>query len=208
MRIYICMLCISAFLLTFATLPPASPPKRFTLTDESSVWDLLDYFGKIRLHAIDTLSVKGASVERGKELVYQGWTTASDGKRTKKQSKYFTCTACHNTVREFDDLMESSPQVRLEYAVQNKLPFLQAATFFGIVNRETFFNGGYQKKYAHIPEIATARESLRKAIQICSVEFAKGRQLEDWEVESVLMFFWTLELRFKDLKITAEEREK
>lgn len=211
MRLYIYLVCMCASLVGFASLPTQSPlpdHKRFTLTDESPVWDILDYFGKIRLHAIDTVSVKGASVERGKDIVTQGWTMSAEGKRTKKQSKYFTCTACHNTVREFDDLMESNPQIRLEYAVQNKLPFLQAATFFGIVNRETFFNGGYQKKYAHVPEIATARESLRRAIQVCAVEFAKGRALEDWEIESVLMFFWTLELRFKDLKITPDERGK
>ena len=84
-------------------------------------------------------------VQQGKELVHQG-RTKYQGKNSKSISKHFTCTTCHNTVSETDNLkFANSSQHRLDYAYNTGLPFLQGSTFFGIVNRENWYNGDYQK---------------------------------------------------------------
>jgi cytochrome c5 len=179
----------------------------FTFTDETPVWEVLTYFGKVRLHKPDT-SVKGATIQRGKELVLQGWTTTPEGKKGKRQSKFFVCTSCHNVSKEFDDLADNDPQNRLEYAAKNKLPFLQGSTLFGAVNRETFYNGDYQKKYGSVPDIAAAYYDLRKAIHVCATQCSQGRPLEKWEMESVMLYLQTLQLKMGDLNINKDDYEK
>jgi mono/diheme cytochrome c family protein len=96
----------------------------------------------------------------------------------------------------------------LKYAIENNVPYLQGTTFFGIVNREKFFNGDYQQLYATAPDIQAARADLRKAIGVCATNGAQGRALEAWETESILAYFWTLQLRLSDLSLTKEDREK
>ncbi|MCH2043171.1 MAG: cytochrome c [Saprospiraceae bacterium] len=177
------------------------------ITDETTVWEIYAKLGKIELHKVNT-KVKGYSAERGKELVHQGYTTAPNGKRTKIQSKFFKCTSCHNTVKEFDTMTDNDPQNRLDYAVKNDIPFLQGSTFFGIVNRKSFYNGDYQKKYASVPDIVASYRDIRKAIHVCATQCAQGRELEDWEMESVLAYFWELQLKIGDLEITDVEKEK
>lgn len=176
--------------------------------DDTPVWDVLTFFGKVRLHAVDT-TVEGASAEKGKEIVTKGFTThPKTGRKTQRQSKYFTCIACHNTSREFADMADNSSKNRLDYAIKNNMPFLQGSTFFGIVNREKYYNGGYQEKYGSVPDIKAAHTDLRKAIHVCATQCSQGRALEAWEMESVLAYFWTLQLRLSDLNFSAEEREK
>lgn len=175
--------------------------------DSMTVWDIFEKLGKIKLHRINT-KLEAVSVQRGYELVHEGQTTSPDGKRTKRQSKHFVCTSCHNTVRETDNLKSIKPEDRLAYSREHKVPFLQGSPFFGIVNRVTFYNNDYQKKYSDIPDIKRANRDIRQAIQICATECARGRALEDWEIESILAYFWTLQLKVTDLKLTETSRKK
>ena len=85
-------------------------------------------------------------IASGKEIVENGVTTIN-GKKTSKQSKHFSCRSCHNSEREDLDIGNPNPTDRLKYAIDHKLPFLQATTFWGIVNRESWYNGDYVKKY-------------------------------------------------------------
>lgn len=146
-----------------------------------------------------------SSAEQGKELVHQGYTSKNTWGKTRKQSKHFVCTSCHNVTKEFENTTENDPQKRLDYAVEHDLPFLQGSTFYGIVNRTSFYNGDYFKKYGDL--VVDARHDIRKSIQLCATECAQGRALADWEIESILKYFWTLQYRVKDIKLNEESKD-
>ena len=150
-------------------------------------------------------SIEGASAENGKNLVLNGFAQKPKGGKSRKQSKHFVCTSCHNIEIEDPDLSVSDPQARLEYVNQNGLPFLQGTTLFGAVNRTSFYNGDYEKKYGDLVE--PTRNNLREAIQLCAIECSQGRKMKDWELESVLMYLWTLELKLEDLKLEENDFE-
>lgn len=176
-----------------------------TLSMEDDLWTVYGRLGKIRFNAVNT-DVKGVSVERGRDLVFTGTCDKADGKgRTKIQSPFFRCTACHNVKKEFADLTNINSEARLQYAIERDLPFLQGSTFYGLVNRRTFYNDDYQKKYGHVPIIKAANKDIRQAIQLCATQCAQGRWLEDFEVESLLAYFNTLGLKLKDLNLSNEE---
>lgn len=150
--------------------------------------------------------VKGASVERGYDLVHKGVADKPVGSgNTKRQSKHFVCTSCHNTTIEQSDLTQFIPQDRLDYAIEHNLPFLQGTTLYGAVNRQTYYNGDYDKKYGDL--VKDARNDIRGAINLCAVECAQGRPLKEWELESILMYLWQLELKLQDLNLTPDEQE-
>ncbi len=150
-------------------------------------------------------NVKGASAERGYDLVHKGITEKPKGiGKTKRQSKHFVCTSCHNTTIEQSDLTQFDPQDRLDYAIEHDLPFLQGTTLYGAVNRETYYNGDYDKKYGDL--VKDARNDIRGAINLCAVECAQGRPLKEWELESILMYLWQLELKVSDLDLSADEQ--
>ena len=92
-----------------------------------------------------------------------------------KQSKHFVCTSCHNIQKEDPDLSIADPQARLEYARDMELPYLPGTTLYGAVNRTSFYNGDYEKKYGDL--VKPARNNLREAIQLCAVECSQGRAL-------------------------------
>ena len=142
-------------------------------------------------------------VEQGKELVYEGRTIGPDGKQSRFISKYYNCLSCHNTVKEDPNPAVSDPEARLDYAIQNDIPFLQATTFRGIVSRESFYNGDYEKKYGDLVE--PARNNLREAIQLCAVQCAQGRKLESWELEAILAYFWTIDYTLAELNLSDDE---
>ena len=175
--------------------------------DAMGVGEIYKKLGKIPMHEVRK-DVKGVSAEKGKEIVFKGITTDPNGKRIKKQSKFYTCIACHNTVKEFDDLTDISAESRLDYAIKNKIPYLQGSSLYGIVNRTNFYNDEYQKKYGGVPGIVESKTDLRAAIQVCATTCSQGRALEDWELESVLAYFWTIELKVADLKLTDEQKDK
>jgi len=184
-----------------------SSKEQFYLSDDDTVWGIYEKLGKIKMNTVNT-SIEGVSAEKGRDIIYNGSSAKQDGNgRTSNQSPYFKCTACHNVGRELNDLADISSEKRLEYAVENDLPFLQGTTFHGIVNRKTFYNDGYQKKYGHVPIIKASNTDIRQAIQLCATQCAQGRELEDWEIESVLAFYWTLELKVKDLNLDADGKK-
>ncbi len=174
------------------------------LQDSMPLSELLQTLGEAPpIHQART-DLPGVSVERGRELATMGYTTMPSGKRSKRISRFFVCTACHNLQREDPDLSTSDPQARLKYTAKHQLPFLQGTTFYGLVNRRTFYNGDYDKKYGDLVKLA--RNNLRAAIQLCAVECSQGRELAPWEVESLLAYFWTLELKVGDLGLSANEK--
>ncbi len=144
-------------------------------------------------------SIFGVSAKRGKSLVVDGISTKPGGGKTKKQSKHFVCTSCHNLEREDPDLRFPDPQARLEYTNAKGMPFLQGTSLYGAVNREEFYNDDYYKKYGDL--VIAARNNIREAIQLCAVECAQGRKLKDWELESVLAYLWTIDLKVSDLNL-------
>jgi cytochrome c len=143
-------------------------------------------------------------VRMGEELVKYGRTIGPNNKRSSFISKYYVCTTCHNLVQEDPDLSVSDPETRLDYAIEHQLPFLQGTTFKGIVNRESWYNDDYVKKYGD-EKVKIAHENLREAIQLCAIECSQGRPMKDWEVEAVLAYFWTLEYTLGDLGLTQND---
>jgi mono/diheme cytochrome c family protein len=142
-------------------------------------------------------------VERGRDLVLKGITADIYDQKTTKQSKHFVCTSCHNIEREDPDLRYSDPEARLEYVVEKGLPFLQGTALYGAVNRTSFYNDDYVKKYGDLVE--KAKDDLRGAIQLCAVECSQGRKLDPWELESVLAYLWSIQLKMEDLQLEEEE---
>ena len=157
-----------------------------TMTDETPVTEVLKELGaEPAAHLVDK-SVDNVSVEAGERLVLEGIASSPWGGKTRRQSKHFVCTSCHNVVKEDPDLRVADPEARLAYAAENGMPFLPGTTLYGVVNRKTFYNGDYEKKYGDL--VRTAREDLREAIALCATECAQGRELENWEMESVLSY--------------------
>jgi mono/diheme cytochrome c family protein len=190
---------LAAFVLFFSGVSK----KAFIATTDSPVAETLEQLGDDPLPHKPDLSVPGASVKKGEELVLTGITEKPGGGKTSKQSKNFVCTACHNLQREDPDLRVSDPQARLEYTKENGMPFLPGTTLYGAVNRTSFYNGFYEKKYGDL--VYAARNDLREAIQLCATQCSQGRLYEDWELESVLAYLWTLELKLSDLNLSEEQ---
>lgn len=178
-----------------AETPPLSP--------NQSVAQLLETFGDKPLpHKVKTGG--NVSAERGKDIVLNGFSD-QNGRKSKRQSKHFTCIACHNVEREDPDLANPSPEARLKYVTENGLPFLQGSPLYGIVNRTKFYNGDYYKKYGDL--VNPARDNIREAIQLCAVECSQGRALKSFEIESILAYLWTIDLKLSDLLLAPEEME-
>ncbi len=154
-------------------------------------------------HAPDH-SVRNASAEAGKSIVFNGYGIKANGKKGKRVSRHFECIACHNVVREDPNLLDPDPEARLTYASEHQIPFLQGTTFYGISNRTSFYNGDYEKKYGEL--VDQARHNIREAIQVCATECSQGRRLKDWEVESILAYFQTIQLKFGDLEVSDQDR--
>lgn len=174
------------------------------LADESSeLARILEALGDDPSPHQANLAIPGASVEQGAAIVLSGYATSPEGKTLTKQSKHFVCTSCHNIQKEDPDLSIADPQARLIYARDNNLPYLPGTTLYGAVNRTFFYNGDYEKKYGDL--VKPARNDLREAIQLCAIECSQGRKLEDWELESVLAYLWTIGLKLEDLQLSPDD---
>ena len=150
--------------------------------------------------------VKGASVKRGRDIVLKGRTESPYGGKSDRVSRHFVCTSCHNVERDEPNLLASDPLARLKYVNEKGLPFLQGSALYGIVDRRSFYNDDYVKKYGDLVE--PARNDLRESIHLCATECAQGRPLEAWEMESVLSYLWTIGLKLGDLDLTEGERKQ
>ncbi len=147
--------------------------------------------------------VSSMQVQQGKDFVHFGRTIDEFGKKTNYISKHFVCTHCHNVVQEDPDLSSRDPEERLEFAISQNLPFLQGTTFHGIVNRKSWYNDDYEKKYGE--KVKAANKDLKKAIQLCAIECSQGRELQEWEIEAILAYFWTLQVKLGDLNLQSED---
>ena len=184
--------------------------KVFTLSDmpeeewneKTPVSELLTKFGEARPDHMPS-DMSPENIERGRELMHNGFTTGPDGKKTRLQSRHFVCTNCHNMTKEDPDLRVSNPDTRLDYAIENGLPFLQGTTMYGTVNKVSWYNGDYYKKYGDL--VKPANKSLKEAIHLCAVVCSQGRDFNDWEMDAVLAYLWSLEYKLGDLPLTEED---
>ena len=190
--------CIGIILIMAWTYKPAE-----NITDKSVI-TVLEELGVDYSAKRPNMSIPGVSAEVGRSIIEDGFAPKPGGGKTGQQSKHFVCTSCHNTEREDPDLRVSDPETRLSYTSDRDMPFLQGTTLYGAVNRDSYYNGDYYKKYGDL--VDAARNDVRGAIQLCAVECAQGRSLEDWEVESILAYMWTKELQMEDLNLNSEEK--
>lgn len=119
-------------------------------------------------------------------------------------SPHFNCTDCHNMVKETEDITDLDPQNRLDYLVENNLPYTPGSSLYGIYNRSKFYNDDYDKKYGEL--VIDARDTLENAIQLCAEYCASGRPLVDWELNAIMHYFKSQELKIKDLDLNSQEQ--
>lgn len=165
--------------------------------EKTKLVDVLESFGQAKpKHYMEPTEEQ---IKMGEQLVLEGRITDSLGNKTKYISKYFPCTSCHNLVKEDPVISVSDPDARLTYAIENKIPFLQGTTFWGIVNRESWYNDDYYLKYGDA--VKQANNSLRTSIQLCAIECSQGRPLDKWEEDAILAYYWSLQLTIGDLDL-------
>lgn len=172
--------------------------------DETAVYTILEKLGeKLPAHAPKELNEE--KIKQGRELILYGRTTGPNGKKSKFISKYYVCTSCHSTSQEDPDLSKFDPEARLDYVAGKGMKFLQGSPFFGIANRESWYNDDYYLKYGDL--VKPANGSLAEATQLCAKVCSSGRYLEDWELEAILAYFWDIQIQMGDLNLSAEEKE-
>ncbi|MFK7756627.1 MAG: cytochrome c [Flavobacteriales bacterium] len=200
LRLGMCVLCASGSLVLLSSVQErkAQPTK-----DDKVAGQLIGLGMEKPAHYIENATPE--LIKRGEELIFLGKTTPPEGESSNHISKFYKCVSCHNTVKEDPDLTVINQQARLDYAVQNDLPYLQGSTFYGIVNRESWYNDDYVKKYGSLVE--NAKNSLQGSVQLCAEVCAQGRTLKDWEMESILAYFWSIGLKKSDLTWNKEEYE-
>lgn len=157
--------------------------------------------GKKYNHSIKQVDAELAEV--GKQLIFKG-KSKYQGKKGKLISIHFVCTDCHNLTKETENPADLSSESRLDYAVKNKLKFLPASTFWGIYNRNAWYNGDYIKKYGDI--IKNAKDTLEQAVQVCAKYCSSGRFLEPWELKGIMHYFKQNELKIKDLPLSEADK--
>lgn len=141
----------------------------------------------------------------GEDLFING-RAIIDGKMTSRISKHYECISCHNNVIEEQFLSSPGPESRVSFAKEKGIPFLQGTSLYGTVNRKTWYNGDYEKKYGSL--VISSRDTLANAIQLCAEVCSQGRRLSEGELEAFMHYFWSLEYTLEDLGITPSELEK
>lgn len=193
---YILALVILGYL-TLATSP--TPEGHLTVADEQALLqEVFQALGQPQRGDNVARPVDGASAELGERIILEGL-----GANGKRQSKHFVCTSCHNVVKEDPNLLNADPEARLDYAINNDLPFLAGTTLYGAVNRTSYYNGDYDKKYGDL--VKPARKDLRAAIQLCATECAQGQALSAAEMESVVGYLQQIGLKMADLDLSDDE---
>jgi mono/diheme cytochrome c family protein len=167
---------------------------------EMNVYDLLLSLGDEPMkHTLSKPTEE--QVRQGEDIVLLG-KTEKDGKMSNFVSKFYTCTSCHNIAQEDPVITNFDPQARLEYVSKKGIPFLQGSTFWGMVNRETWYNDDYVIKYGDL--VKPARNDLTEAVQLCAQVCSQGRKLEKWELDAVMAYLWSLQLKVSDLDLPDE----
>lgn len=157
-------------------------------------------------HGATPRGLDSIQVQRGRQIVLEGRAqTSPGGGRGKWVSKFYNCNSCHNLIFEEPHARNTDPEARLAHARENDIPFLQGTMLYGAVNRLRWYNGDYEEKYGKLVE--KARYDLRASIQLCATQCAQGRALKDWEMEAVVAYLWTRELRLGDLGLKNTQIE-
>lgn len=186
----------------FACVFSAFKATETTVNKEISIYTLLKSFGEeMPAHARENASAE--QIEKGRDLVFKGRALGPNGKMSNYISKFYVCTSCHSPVREDPDLRIFDPEARLSYVSENKQKFLQGSPFYGIANRKTWYNDDYVLKYGDL--VKPASKSLAEATQLCAKVCSSGRYLEDWELEAILAYYWSNQIKLKDLDLSAKE---
>ncbi|MBL4709081.1 MAG: cytochrome c [Flavobacteriales bacterium] len=173
-------------------------------SNETPIYELLKAFGEpMPKHA--PASMNEEIVKRGRDLVFEGRTIGPNGNKSKYISKFYTCVSCHSPIQEDPNLQFFDPQARLDHAAKNNLKFLQGSTFYGIANRESWYNDDYVLKYGALVEPAS--KDLAEATQLCAKVCSSGRYLENWELEAILAYYWSNQLKLGDLDLSDTEKE-
>jgi len=173
--------------------------------EDTNLQEVLSYLGAPKpLHYMENPSPE--MVKMGRDLVWDGKTVGPNGSKSTYVSKHFMCTSCHNMEIEDPNLRFSNPETRLDYAIEKDIPYLQGTTFYGMVNRETWYNDDYILKYGDL--VKPAHDNLREAIQLCAKECSQGRPLEQWEEDAILAYSWSLQYKMGDLNLNANNWKK
>jgi len=196
---------IVALSLLLVLLISAGTTATLSVEVEETLFELLKEQGEAKpLHYIE--NIDPALAIAGEGIVKKGHAHWPDGSRSRRQSKYFVCTDCHNVEQEDPVLSNADPETRLQFAFERGLPFLQGTTFWGMVNREKWYNGDYYKKYGDL--VTNTRDTLVNAIQLCATVCSQGHELGDKEMEAILHYFWSLQLMVGDIGMSQEDEEK
>ncbi|MDB4089563.1 cytochrome c [Flavobacteriales bacterium] len=156
--------------------------------------------GEMPLHFIASNQLDSNKVKMGYNLVNTGYMNS----KSKKQSKHFVCTDCHNVGREDPDLTKNNPDTRLNYVAEKNMNFLPGTTLFGQVNKRHWYNEDYFKKYGEL--VVPARDTLENAIQLCATVCSQGRELEKDEMEAVMHYLNSIGYTVEDINLTDFEK--
>lgn len=211
-------------------LRPLAAEEAKPVGPETSVESLLGKHGRdVFTRVVDQKKVGDKSYDFdqyaawGRDLVLKGFVEKPPAgpAPSARLSKYYRCTHCHNVVREDARLTVSDPEAREKILIaaapgHNQLRdgtgpnLVPGTTFWGMVNRDRYYNDYYAKYNTLKTAEGTAMnpERLTDAIQICSRFCSAGRYPEPWELDSLVAYFWTLELRLKDLDLSPEDQKK
>jgi mono/diheme cytochrome c family protein len=204
--LFIVFISIFSWFLFNSNSPKQTKLKTFTdAMNNVSAETLLIELGAITKpsHYLEKVDLEQA--ELGRQLIFLGYATRN-GKKSKLISPYFKCTDCHNINAETSELADITPESRLAFARNNNLAFLPGSPFYGIYNRNSFYNDDYVKKYGSL--VDAARHDLRRSIQVCAKYCSSGRYIEDWEQEAILHYYKSKELKVSDLKLDDETKSK
>jgi mono/diheme cytochrome c family protein len=194
---------ILSFVVLIAVVGMKFPDQKWN--DETPIYEVLKSYGE-QMPSHAPKETNAEIIKRGRDLVFEGRTIGPNGKKSKFISKFYVCTSCHNPAQEDPNLKFFDPEARLDYVAANNMKFLQGSTFFGIANRETWYNDDYVLKYGALVEPAS--KSLAEATQLCAKVCSSGRHLEDWELEAILAFYWDNQIKLGDLELSKEEKKQ
>lgn len=142
------------------------------------------------------------AIALGRSLIHTGLAPDAP-KGTPRQSKYFTCTDCHNISREDPDLTQDNPATRLPYVAARGQALLQGETFWGMYNKTRWYNGYWMTHYGKI--VTTAQHDLRAAVQVCAEHCSQGRIFTEAELNGVMAWLWERQMRLGDLGLDEEQ---
>lgn len=148
----------------------------------------------------------------------------------------YTCNRCHNDAREDPVLTRQDPAARFAYIqgppARRALKMTQGTTFWGAVNRRTFYNDIYapyrnlcvplDSSYPDPSKLSCGPTKdgcgpgcramdaplLADAVQVCGKYCSVGRYLTDWELASIVTFFWDLQVPLSEVDLRPAQRAR